>query len=167
MPLTVLKVPAKELLSTTVKWVKKMAWEAKHIPAIKATAVYILNEAGITHGRNRQKSARAITDWVYNNIRFFNDPHHVETVQTPQQTLLREYGDCDDMAVLMGALLMSMGIEVQYRIVGIRQPEHIHIEAMTEKGWHGFDPAVTMGDPRPAQLKTFLIEGYRGKEYAL
>ena len=162
MSLTLIKVPSKELLPTTVKFVKKFAWEGKSHPGVKATAVWILDEAGIHNGRNKQKISRAITDWVYDNIRFFNDPYRTETVQSPQQTLLRQYGDCDDMTVLMGALLMSLGVEVRYKIRGLHQPEHIHVEALTEKGWYGFDPAVTIGDPKPEQLKTFLVEGYRG-----
>lgn len=65
--------------------------------------------------------------WVKKNIRFMRDPYGQETVSTPERTLKQTFGDCDDITVLMGALLGSLG----YRTRIVTVASHPHTEQFT------------------------------------
>ncbi|NIM16811.1 MAG: hypothetical protein GTO45_32910, partial [Candidatus Aminicenantes bacterium] len=161
MNATTYRVPRKKVLKTTVRLIKEIAWTNRNKPEIKYAAVKILEDSGIQNGRDRRRVAVALSDFIKNEIKYFYDPHRGETIQTPQITLAVRYGDCDDMAVLLAALLMSCGIEARFHVKGYNRPQHIYVEALTQDGWIGLDPARTAGDPHPSQLKTFMLSGYR------
>lgn len=160
MNLTLYKVPARDAIRTTVALIKKMAWEGKREPEIKQFAVRILNRMGLKNGRNRKQSAILLTDWVGKNIQFWPDPEGTEMLQRAIRTIEFGYGDCDDMSILLGALLMAVGIPVRFRVVGFKRPSHIYVEGLVEGGWLGLDPAALDTDPHPQNLKTFILEGY-------
>ena len=147
-------------IKQTLGLMKKMAWEAKRLPTIKKKAVHILNQRGLINGRDRFKSAIGLSKWVSDKIQFWPDPEGTETVQSAERTLQLGYGDCDCMAILLAALLMSVGIRVRFRVVGVGRPQHVFVEAFTEKGWIGLDPAAGPKDPDPYKLKTFFMEEY-------
>lgn len=76
-----------------------------------------------------------------------------ERLQTPARQL-REiadtgtvWGDCDDAAVLIGALLASVGMPI--RLVAVGQPGgeymHVFIEAFDGESWWRLDPIVPAG----------------------
>lgn len=157
----IIHVPKNRALNETLKLIKAMAWAAKQRPEIKQLAVEILDMADIKNGRNKAAVAFILAQWVGKNIKYFYDPYKTETLQTPQSTLELGYGDCDDMAILLGALLMSVGIEPRFRVVGRNHPEHIFVEAFVNGAWVGYDPAATPNDPHPDSLKTYKLEGYR------
>lgn len=159
--LNVLYFSKNKTLDKTIELVKSMAWIAKSQPEIKNTAVNILDEFGITSGRNKAQVALSLARWVGQNIKYVYDPWGTEILQTPQVTLEYGYGDCDDMSLLLAALLMSVGIETRFRVVGRRHPEHIFVEALVNGAWVGYDPAVTFKDPHPKNLITFRLSGYR------
>lgn len=55
-------------------------------------------------------------------------------------------GDCDDAAVLLGALLSTVGVPV--RLVAVRKPEsssyvHVFVEAFDGAEWLVVDPTAT------------------------
>jgi transglutaminase-like putative cysteine protease len=87
-------------------------------------------------------------------------------VTAANRTIELGYGDCDDMAVLLGAFLMSVGVPVRFRVVGFKRPQHIFVEGLTEAGWTGLDPAAAAGDPHPAELQTYILEGYEYGDFA-
>lgn len=74
--------------------------------------------------------------WVKNNIRYTLDPISAETIQTPEVTLKQKSGDCDDHAILVGALLGAIGHPVRFRAVSVRQsPQTLcHVYAETRLG---------------------------------
>lgn len=85
--------------------------------------------------------------YVQNTIRYIRDVQGVETVQAPDVTLRDKSGDCDDQAVLIGALLCSIGHPVRFVAVGFKPGQFAHVYAetpigadwvaveTTEKGW--------------------------------
>jgi transglutaminase-like putative cysteine protease len=85
----------------------------------------ILRSGGIMDIR-KQKQARAsvylIQNWVRDNIAYVYDPPDVEWIQTPPQTLKIGTGDCDDKAILVNAMLSSVGFQTQFLAVGGRGP---------------------------------------------
>lgn len=73
-----------------------------------------------------------------------------ELIQSPERQLLEiaergsTWGDCDDAAVLNGALLVSVGIPT--RLVAIKQgPRFVHVflEAFDGADWWRLDPVVS------------------------
>lgn len=163
MPITFIKSQPGDTFNTTVALIKSLALAGSKSPDVKIAAINILSDAGINDGRARNPSAVALARWIGREIQFFRDPKGTETLQTPQKTIEFGYGDCDDMSILLAAMLMSIGIEVRFRIVGKDRPGHIYVEALVEAGWLGLDPVARAGiDPHPSTLTTFKIEGYRG-----
>lgn len=84
----------------------------------------------------------AVQDWVRGSIRYTADPVDVETLQTPLVTVSRGQGDCDDQALLVGALLRSVGYAVRYRAVALDGPglfEHVLAEMRIGDRWYGVE----------------------------
>ncbi len=57
------------------------------------------------------KQARAIYQFVRDDINYVSDPKGVEYVQSPEETLKVRGGDCEDKAILCASLLMAVGFE--------------------------------------------------------
>jgi len=69
----------------------------------------------------------ALFDYVQNSIRYVRDINGVETVQTPIKTLEYGAGDCDDKALLLAAMLESLGHETRFYAVGFRPSTISHV----------------------------------------
>lgn len=77
---------------------------------------------------------RSIQLWVQENIRYVQDPPDLELVQTPQKTIEYGAGDCDDQAVLVAALLTSVGHPCQFLAVGFQGGPLAHVLTRTKIG---------------------------------
>jgi hypothetical protein len=88
----------------------------------------------------------AIYYWVCRNIRYIRDIDGVEFIKEPEQLLKTNAGDCDDMATLLAAMLMSAGNPVRFAIAGFRpgRPNfsHVYVEVMTPHGPVTIDPVA-------------------------
>lgn len=104
--------------------------EAVREPAqqVRETALNIIGNAGYVG------QVRSMQSWVQHNIRYIQDPQSVELVQTPQKTLQWRAGDCDDQAVLIAALLDSIGHPVQFMAMGFRGGPLAHVLTRTKIG---------------------------------
>ncbi len=78
---------------------------------------------------DRNKIAEAIFLWVRDNIEYINDPPG-EHFQPAVATLEVGAGDCDDQAILLAAMLGSIGFEPIFVIL----PEHVYIELQQSTG---------------------------------
>lgn len=69
----------------------------------------------------------AIYNWVCQNVRYVRDIHDVELVISPQRVLQLGGGDCDDLATLLAGMLMSIGNECRFMVVGFedKNPSHV------------------------------------------
>ena len=107
----------------------------------------------------------ALYVWVRENIRYRNDPHGLEWVQSPKRTLIELAGDCDDMAVLLGAGAIALGRPIRFEIVGPApgRYQHTYVQAQLPDGrWVTLDPVLeppASGKPR-TDLGKF---GYRAQ----
>lgn len=93
--------------------------------------------------------------WVKQHIRYVNDPRDVETISTPAATLKMQCGDCDDMSVLLAALLESIGHRTRFAALGFDDSSYSHVIVETKLGetWLSLDPTVataTVGWKPPA-----------------
>lgn len=103
------------------------------------------DDAGILH---------RLYNFVHRRVRYRYDPEGVELVKTPA-ALLREIdaygttgGDCDDSAVLLGALLQSLGYAVRFVAVAERNGtplHHVLLEAAVGGTWIALDPIIPGG----------------------
>jgi transglutaminase-like putative cysteine protease len=95
----------------------------------------------------------ALYHFVCSRVRYMRDPRTVELVKTPETTLATGTGDCDDMATLLGALLLLAGARVRFITVGFRRGvfTHVFVEAFEPKSrcWVTLDPVA---GPRTAGM---------------
>lgn len=84
---------------------------------------------------------RDIQSWVQDNIMYVLDPTDsdggVELVQTPQVTLQKRVGDCDDQATLVAALLSVIGHPCRFIAVGFGGEPLSHVLTQTKVGNSG------------------------------
>jgi len=88
-------------------------------------------------GKSWAGEAEAVQNWVRNNIRYTMDVADVETLKTPIALLYDRFGDCDDMALLAGSLLSSIGHPVRYVATGSDgvNYDHVYIETKIGNKW--------------------------------
>jgi transglutaminase-like putative cysteine protease len=94
---------------------------------------------------------RALFHYVRDSIVFVNDPAGTEWVQSPRYTIASGAGDCDDRAVLLAALLRSIGVPCDFKVVAVdpRRPQtmsHVYVVARLGAIQIPLDP--TYGDNR-------------------
>ena|SRR5437867_253491 len=100
--------------------------------------------------KDRFGEVSALFDWVRRNIRYTRDIFRVELLHTARRMLELRAGDCDDMTILLGAMLLSTGHPVRLVLVGFRphRPHfysHIYPEALIGGRWIALDATM----PRP------------------
>lgn len=99
----------------------------------------------------------AIRHWVSRNVRYLNDPLHVELIKDPQRLVeeFHAYGrttaDCDEIACLLGTLALCIGRVAEYVVAGFGEPGHYsHVFARVfepKSGqWIVCDPVAGTGE---------------------
>ncbi len=100
--------------------------------------------------KNRMGEACALFDFVKRNVRYTRDIFRVELLHSARRMLELRAGDCDDMTILLGALLLSTGHPVRLVLAGFRknQPHvysHVYPEVNVSGRWIAID--ATMNKP--------------------
>ena len=126
---------------------------------VRRTAIRIFRESGAPP-KHRWAEVGSLFHWVRDHIRYTRDIFRVELLHTPRRMLELRAGDCDDMTILLGALLMSTGHPVRLALAGFRphRPHaysHIYLEANVQGKWVPLDPTMNrpMGWAPPAVWK--------------
>ncbi|WP_409029434.1 transglutaminase-like domain-containing protein [Gracilimonas sediminicola] len=96
--------------------------------------------------RNFDAIAKAIHDYIVREILYVRDQNGVERLQTPDATLKLKSGDCDDMVILGGALLESVGVPTRIKLIGEKPGafSHIYLEYFSNDQWKSFDPTLAL-----------------------
>lgn len=96
--------------------------------------------------RNFDAIAQAIHDFIVREIVYVRDQAGVERLQTPDATLRLKSGDCDDMVILSGALLESVGVPTRIKLIGEKSGSysHIYVEYLANNQWKSFDPTLAL-----------------------
>lgn len=129
-------------VAQTIDQMRSLVDEALRDPSIKRLATDIVR--GVP-AFDDYSEARAIFEWVRGNIRFTKDAVNKEQLYPPAELLQIRAGDCDDMAMLTGTLLMAVGYPA--RLVTVAAPgsgdefSHVYIEASVNGSWIPIDPA--------------------------
>jgi hypothetical protein len=87
--------------------------------------------------------AQALYNYVRSNIRFTKDPVNKETLYPPAELLQIRSGDCDDISMLLGTLLMAVGYPARLMTVAANGDDfsHVYVEAQINGQWIPMDPA--------------------------
>ncbi len=90
---------------------------------------------------------RALFTWVQQHVRYTKDPFRVEVLHTARRMLELRAGDCDDMSILLAAMLESIGHPTRLVLVGPdpSQPtlfSHVYLEAWDRGRWIPLDPTM-------------------------
>lgn len=59
----------------------------------------------------------AIYNWVNKNIKYRKEKKKLDIFIRPIMTLRRGYGDCEDITSLIGAMALSIGLPVEFRVI--------------------------------------------------
>ena len=116
---------------------------------VRQKAIEIFRVAGVAP-KDRFGEIRALFEWVRRNIRYTRDIFRVELLHTARRMLELRAGDCDDMTILLGSMLMSTGHPVRMVLAGFRPDKphfysHIYPEVNLGGNWIGLD--ATMEKP--------------------
>jgi len=111
-----------------------MAREYSRHDLVKRLTTNILHYKNIP-SHHYLDEARAIGEFVRNHVRYVKDPVGTESLQAPDMMIRMmkdagyTMGDCDDMSLLIAAMLMSVGIKPVFRAVKYRKesPAYNHI----------------------------------------
>lgn len=109
----------------TIQIMRKMAREGSKNPLVRRLATNILDYHKIP-SHHYLDEARAIGAFVQQHVRYVKDIAGVETLHAPDMLIrmMSDAGytaaDCDDMALLIASMLLSIGIVPKFRAVRYR-----------------------------------------------
>lgn len=126
---------------------------------VRQTAIRIFRQSGV-RAKDKVGEVQALFNWVRRNVRYTRDIFRVELLHTARRMLELKAGDCDDMTILLGAMLVSTGHPVRLALVGFRPDKphiytHIYPEVHVCGRWVAIDATVDkpMGWAPPARWK--------------
>lgn len=126
----------------TLDMMKKVARERSCHPLIRELALRILEYYKVP-SQDYAKEAKAIGTYIQKHMRYVRDPNGAEMLHDPvmlvdQMKRNQAQGDCDDMTLLIGTLLLSIGHQPYFRCVryfpGSGPYQHIYVVCY-EKDW--------------------------------
>jgi hypothetical protein len=90
---------------------------------------------------------KALFEWVQSNIRYTRDPFRVELLHSPRRMLELRAGDCDDISVVLAAMLEALGHPTRLVLVGPNplRPllfSHVYIEVCCRGRWIALDATM-------------------------
>jgi predicted transglutaminase-like cysteine proteinase len=90
----------------------------------------------------------AIHGFINRNIRYLEDPLNYDTFDSADRTIELAFGDCDDIAIVAGAVFLHAGYPVRIKVIRTRGNSdfhHVYILVGTPKAdpysWTASDPA--------------------------
>lgn len=133
----------------TAKIIAKLVQDGAKDFYVRQKAIEVFRTYDVK-AKNRMGEVAALFDFVKRNIRYTRDIFRVELLHSARRMLELRAGDCDDMTILLGAMLLSTGHPVRLVLAGFRpnQPHaysHIYPEVNVRGRWMAVD--ATMNKP--------------------
>jgi transglutaminase-like putative cysteine protease len=122
----------------TLNEMRQLVREYKKNDQVRSTAAEIVSPL---QQKNFMGEIKRLHSFVRDQIRYLRDIHNVETLQTPPETLRRKYGDCDDKATLLAAMLEAIGHPSRFVAIG-KTPgkfSHVYVETRVGPRWIGLE----------------------------
>lgn len=115
----------------------------------------------LTPEKDQYSEVESIFNSVRDNIRYVRDIVNVETIATPDKTILCRVGDCDDQALLLASMLESVGYPTRFVVAAYTTPnvpEHVYLQVFANGHWIDCDPTerASMGYAPPDPLTTYI-----------
>jgi transglutaminase-like putative cysteine protease len=113
---------------------------------VRQKAIEIFRAYGV-RPKDRFGEVFALFDFVKRNIRYTRDIFRVELLHSARRMLELRAGDCDDMTILLGAMLLSTGHPVRLVLAGFKRERphtytHIYPEVNVRGRWLAIDATV-------------------------
>ncbi len=133
----------------SARLIARMIREGAKDFVVRQKAIQVFRDYGVPP-KDRFGEVCALFGWVRDNVRYTRDIFRVELLHTPRRMLELQAGDCDDMTILLGAMLLSTGHPVRLALTGFRvnRPHiytHIYPEVKVGEHWIALD--ATMNKP--------------------
>lgn len=152
----------------TVRFIKGLIRAGAKDFYVRQKAIDILMDQGV-EPKDYLGEIKALFHWVQANIRYTKDPYRVEVLHSARRLLELQAGDCDDMAILLGAMLEGIGHPVRLVLTGPdpRRPRlfsHIYLEVCYKGHWIPLDPTMPYHagwSPRALVKKVIYLERRR------
>jgi hypothetical protein len=158
----------------TVNFLIQLARKRSTHPLIRQLAINILKQAS-TISMHYFDEAVAIAKWVRDNVPYLKDISNVETVHDPI-TMIDKYKrgtlavDCDDQALFIATLLLSIGHKPVFRIVkynhGYPSYNHIYVYEVT-KNRGGIDKRLVMDAIMKTKQIGYEVPHVEGKDFLI
>lgn len=116
-------------IKATLALMVKLARQSKNTWAVRSLAESIVR--GVRE-KSYVEEARAIQEYVRDHVRYTKDIRDTETVATPEKTVERGLGDCDDKSLLTAALLESVGHPTRFVAIGRTPGHYVHVLVETK-----------------------------------
>ena len=132
-------------LAQTVATMRYLVDHNKSDPAMVEVASGMI---WLVPSRDQHAEAAAILAGVSGAVRYQHDVLGVETIATPQTTLARRAGDCDDQSVLFATLCEAVGYPTRFVVAGYNIPpipEHVYVQVNLDGEWLDADPTENHG----------------------
>ncbi len=129
----------------TLREMRRLVNEHKTDPVVlqrAVSAVYTVPQ------KDELAEVDAIFRFVRDSIRYVRDIVGVETLCSPDKTLERRVGDCDDQATLLATMLEAVGYPTRFVVAAYRHPrelEHVYLQVFAAGEWIDADPT----EPEP------------------
>lgn len=123
----------------TLKLMARLVREARRDTRIRHLSASLIRSVT---AKNYTGEVATIFEFVRNTVRYTLDPNNVEAIQKPINTLELEYGDCDDMATLLAAMLESIGHPCIFVAIAQEVPnafDHVFVETRIGDSWVALD----------------------------
>ncbi|HSF09061.1 MAG TPA: transglutaminase-like domain-containing protein, partial [Nitrospirales bacterium] len=113
---------------------------------VRQTAIDILLQRGV-RAKDYLGEIKALFEWVQQHVRYTKDTFRVEVLHSARRMLELRAGDCDDMSILLGAMLESIGHPVRLALSGpdpLKQDlfTHIYLEVFHKGRWVPLDATM-------------------------
>lgn len=113
---------------------------------VRQKAIDIMLARGV-RPKNYRGEIEALFEWVQRHVRYTKDPFRVEVLHSPRRMLELRAGDCDDIAILLGAMLEAIGHPVRLVLTGsdFTRPQlfsHIYLEVFCRGQWISLDATM-------------------------
>lgn len=140
--------PGERGTRATLELMRRLADAGSRDVRVREQAIGIVRRARVA-AHDFDGELKAVFEWVRDRVRYTRDPAGVEALQAPHRTLALLAGDCDDMAMLLVALLRAIGHRAQlaFRAIGTdrrnpRRLSHVYVVARESGREVALDPTV-------------------------
>jgi transglutaminase-like putative cysteine protease len=124
----------------TVALMRRLAREGSRDMSVRTAATQVVY---LQPERNELHEVNSLFEYVRDHVRYVRDPLFFEAVAVPAQVLALGFGDCDDKATLLAAMLESVGYLSRFVVAGYNdaeRPEHVYLQVFVGGQWIDADP---------------------------